>query len=113
MSTSEGDSGSASAGVQYLGILLDETTSTEDRPALRRIEGDRGVFLAARTDHSDFNLLSCSESRCKIGCRDSFVLSLFARTTSLRWILEAFVPEELLLSHGPNEILATVDALHR
>lgn len=113
MSTSGDDSGSAIAGVQDVGILLDETTSTEYRPALRRIEGNRGVFFAARTDHSDFNLFPCSWLRCKIRCRDSFVLGLLARTTSLRWILETFVPEELLLSDSPDEILVTVDALHR
>src|SRR5215470_17706815 len=82
-----------------------EAFLAEDRTALRRLEGDRGLLAARRAIRDGFHPLPSDGASRTAG---PFA---FARFAALRFVLEVLVGEKLLLSRRPDKLRAAVHAL--
>jgi hypothetical protein len=88
-----------------------EAGAAINRPALRRIEGNRRLLSALRADDRNFDALSdAREPSCGDG-GESLILCLLARLATLRCVRESFVMIKDLLACRPNKVFSAVDTL--
>ncbi len=89
--------------------LRQETGAAEDGPPLGRVKRHRCFCRAyiAYDGYFDFSLSSGLSIHDSV---NPFVFGLLANFAALRRVFETFVPEELLLSGGPDKIFATIHA---
>jgi hypothetical protein len=89
-----------------------EAGAAVDWAALRGIEGHSCLLAALRALHGDFDsLANAGRLRCGNG-REAFVLGLFARLATLRFVLQTFVVKEDLFASSPDKIISTINTLY-
>ena len=84
-----------------------ETFAAKHRPALGRLEGNRGFLAASRTIRAGFDLGVAASRGCP-QARRAFRLAGFA---AFRFVLELLIVEEKLFPSGEDEVTAAVDTL--